>query len=456
MAASGVDPGDEAEVARWMDEYDQALDPAFGEEELGLKELLGLPDRIPPLRLQPEEELAAAARRSELLDRLRRLSLWAVEHGRDAEQWTVSDVIAVAETLGVPVPESVEGPADIPDLPFLWDLAVDAEFFDPGLPTAPGPAFDEWPDGSAEEVLDIWSDALGLVTDGFFADDATDLELEDVGAFTMVVLFMARNDGIPVAELRTMVADVADAGPADRDSWDKTGGGPADRLLAILTDLGAAQVDEGIARLTPLGQYAFAGALTEDGVEVPLLPPTEEMTADDLLAFAEGVGPAELEAELAAWIASRTPAEALDELFAVAVAGGSAERMLVVSLVKTIEGAEQRWRQKLDEPVLRPYAKLALQELGNAEPELEPTAADAAWLLTDLLSAASDTADPDEVPSLLAEAVPAGQEMEVFEQMWRLDHPQVREVLELIGKSHPDKKIAKAARKASFKVQVKK
>jgi hypothetical protein len=35
--------------------------------------------------------------------------------------------------------------------------------------------------------------------------------------------------------------------------------------------------------------------------------------------------------------------------------------------------------------------------------------------------------------------------------MWRLDHPDVLEVLTLIGDHHPDKKIAKAARKAAFK-----
>jgi hypothetical protein len=52
----------------------------------------------------------------------------------------------------------------------------------------------------------------------------------------------------------------------------------------------------------------------------------------------------------------------------------------------------------------------------------------------------------------LAGAGPAGQEQQMFDVMWRLDHPQVHEVLTSLGRKHPDKKIAKAARKAAFKV----
>ncbi|MER5394212.1 hypothetical protein [Saccharopolyspora sp. NPDC002686] len=433
--------GNEPESA--MDEYD-------AEAPMGLKELLGLPDRLPPLRLPSDEELAVAARQSTLLDRLRQLALRAVE--RPGAEWAAADVIAAAEALGVRVPDSVEELDDIPDLACLWALAVDAGFFDPAHPDVPGPALEEWPDGGVEEVLDTWSDVLGLIVEGGFHGESGDLDLEDVGVFAMTMLFMARNDGMPIAELRSMIADLADAEPDAWDAWVGTSGDPADRLLAMLTDLGAALVDGGIARLTPLGQYAFAGALTASGVEVPLLPPVEETTAEELVEFAKGVGDAELEAELAAWIASRTPEEALDALLTAAAAGAVEDRMIAVTIAKTIEG-EQRWRQALDEPVLRPYAKMVFQELSGDEPEYELTAAEAAWLLTDLLSTASDAADPDEIPALLAESVPAGQEVEIFEQIWRLDHPHAREVLELIGRTHPEKRIAKAARKAALKVQ---
>ena len=51
----------------------------------------------------------------------------------------------------------------------------------------------------------------------------------------------------------------------------------------------------------------------------------------------------------------------------------------------------------------------------------------------------------------LGEAVPAGQELAVFELMARVPHPDAADVLTVIGKHHPDKKIAKLARKSAYK-----
>lgn len=47
--------------------------------------------------------------------------------------------------------------------------------------------------------------------------------------------------------------------------------------------------------------------------------------------------------------------------------------------------------------------------------------------------------------------VPRGREELLFEAMARLPHPEVTEVLTVLGKAHPDKKIAKLARKAAYK-----
>jgi hypothetical protein len=38
-------------------------------------------------------------------------------------------------------------------------------------------------------------------------------------------------------------------------------------------------------------------------------------------------------------------------------------------------------------------------------------------------------------------------------EMWRIDHPNVTEVLEALGDHHPDKGLAKAARKAAFRAR---
>jgi hypothetical protein len=99
---------------------------------------------------------------------------------------------------------------------------------------------------------------------------------------------------------------------------------------------------------------------------------------------------------------------------------------------------------------------MALARIAGTEPEemppgLEPEPEDVGWLLTDVLAATSDALGPEELAGELRQALPPGQEQAVFEVMWRLPHPNAHEVLTMLGEYHPDKKIAKAARKAAFK-----
>lgn len=453
LMAEGVDPTDETAVARWVGEAAESLGEA---QPYDLREELGLPDRLPPLRLPSDEELAAAARQSPLLDRARRLAARTVACPIKAGELRVVDTVDVAEELGFPVPDAVGGMADIPELAKLWEWAAELEFIDPGTEAVElGPTFEDWPDGDDEGVLDVWADALGLLLEEIFQDECSELDLDDVAFYAMVSLFLARSEGASVAEVRDMIREIAvDESTSDGawDSWVQRCGDPAERLLATLVDLGAAQIDQAVARLTPLGQYTFGGALTDGGVEVPLLPPVEEMGAFDLVDFAKGATDEELAAETEAWFAVRGAAAATDDLLTAAAEGEAEDRMIAVAIAAPLaEIATQRWRQALDEPMLQPYAKVTLHQMDPSE-ELESTVTDAARLLTDMLAAALDSVDLDELPELLAEMVPAGQEPTIFEEMWRLDHPAVRDVLTLIGDQHPDKKIAKAARKATFKI----
>ena len=82
-------------------------------------------------------------------------------------------------------------------------------------------------------------------------------------------------------------------------------------------------------------------------------------------------------------------------------------------------------------------------------PGLEPELADLAWLLTDVLAALSD--DPDELPQQIRDSVPPGQEQQMFDAMSRSAHPDAASVLSLIGERHPDKRIAKEARRSAFR-----
>jgi hypothetical protein len=130
--------------------------------------------------------------------------------------------------------------------------------------------------------------------------------------------------------------------------------------------------------------------------------------------------------------------------------------MLAVAAVTRIgAAAEHAWQDSLDVPELRAYAKIALMGLADGEdrPDLQPLPDDLAWVTTDMLALACDEEfpDPEDIAASFREAVPEGQEATVFELMWRGSHPDVIDVLNHLGRYHPDKRIAKAARTAAYK-----
>jgi hypothetical protein len=120
----------------------------------------------------------------------------------------------------------------------------------------------------------------------------------------------------------------------------------------------------------------------------------------------------------------------------------------------------------LSQRELRGYAKATLATLAvddgdpatDMPPGLELAEDDLAWVLTDALvtDGWGDTDDdveyePAALAKRLGEAIPAGREPAAFEMMARVPHPDAASVLTVIGKYHPDKKIAKAARKSAYK-----
>jgi hypothetical protein len=207
-----------------------------------------------------------------------------------------------------------------------------------------------------------------------------------------------------------------------------------------------------------LATSALRIQLEHSGIDIPVLPPVQEMTAADLIAVADGSTEQEVAAEMTAWLELRGAEAAADELLQAAATGSAADRLFATALTAQIgTAAEPQWRRALDDPLLRPHAKLALARLADTEPPnapagLEPTPEDLAWLLTDTIAATCHDLEPDEVADQLHEALPpGGQPQELLDVMWRLPHPDVVEVLTLVGDHHPDKKIAKVARKAAFK-----
>jgi hypothetical protein len=471
------------------------------EEDVSFKDVFGLPDRLPPMRLPSEAELAAEARGAPLIGQLRTLAAWlgtgrAVTENGELAGGDAAEA-AAALGLGVPSPRDDQAlpgltdlPAvgrmrDVPRLDHLWQLALDAgfvEFDDDESHAVPGEVAEAFGDGDDDEVLDIWKMVFALVIgttlDVAAAQDprrSRELDFFGHGAGLAMMLFLGRQDGLPVAEASEMIRSVVlgDLAPAQGAkawrSWVRAHGDPAGLLLDLMAELRAVRVsdsDDGdLARLTPMGLAAIRTQLVESGVEVPILPPADQMTAAELLAMADGASEEEFEAETAAWLAHRTPESAARALLSAAAESDPASRMLAVAVVTEFGApAEPAWRDALGQPELRGYANIALAVLAGGDPtadmpaDLDLTPDDLAWMLTDRLvmegwADLDDDADhdPAALGERLREAIPAGQEPAVFEMMARVPHPDAASVLTVVGKLHPDKKIAKAARKAAYK-----
>lgn len=527
MISDGVDLTNQDTVHRWIARYNQRVatgrpdddeledfdladdavdgadfdldDDAVDAADFSLKDTFWLPDRLPPVRLPPEPELAAMSRTAPLLGRARRLAEW-VAPGRDVTQdleLTAEDTIAAARELGIEVPvrtdtgaETLPGmpgpPAiismyDVPELARLWDIAFDAGFLQLDLDgdrMEPGEELGCWPGGSDEEVLGVWATTLPCVLDRLEDDADLDdrlgglLDFTGVGWALMVMLFLANSEGIPIGVCSGMIREAAteglapDQGEEAWQAWIGSHGDPAEYLLGLLQELGAVSLPEQlpgagaedgpVTRLTPLGTWAMRDLLLEDDVEIPLLPPPDQMTAADLLAVADGLDEEEFEAEMAAWLELRSPDAAAGELLAAAAEGGPMKRLLAVGTARRLgAAAEPAWRDSLGRPELRPYAKVILTEIAGGEPGvtalpgLKPEAADIAWMLTDTLATMPD--DPEELPQQIRDAIPPGQEQQAFDAISLSRHPDAASVLSLIGRHHPDKRIAKAARRSAYK-----
>ena len=511
MVADGVDMSDQTAVDRWIAEYNARVDPAGAVfdpgqeyeddgESINFKDAFGLPDQLPPMRLPAEAELAGMARGAPMIDQLLALAAWlgtgrAVTENAELDG---GDAAEAATALGLGVPTSRDDQAlpgladlpavgrmrDVPRLDYLWRLALDAGFIEldeDETHAIPGEVAQAWQGGDDDEVLDIWEMMFALVMgtlDVVASLDprrSSELDFLGQGAALAVMLFLARPDGLPVTEVSEVIRSSAvdEVAPARAEkiwqSWVRAHGDPARLLLDQMVAVGAVRIsdseDGDAARLTPLGLAAMRTQFADSEVEVPLLPPAEEMTAADLIAMAEGASEEEFQAETAAWLTYRTPESAARELLSVAVESDPASRVLAVAVVTELGApAEPVWRDVLGQRELRGYAKATLATLAGCDPaaavpsELELADDDLAWVLTDTLVAdgwddLDDEAgyEPVALAERLGEAIPAGRELAAFEMMARVPHPDAASVLTVIGRYHPDKKIAKAARKSAYK-----
>ncbi|MZD05469.1 hypothetical protein GTW43_10290, partial [Streptomyces sp. SID5785] len=211
----------------------------------------------------------------------------------------------------------------------------------------------------------------------------------------------------------------------------------------------------GMVRLTPLGLYGIRARMIEAGVEAPAVGDLAEKGADVLLDGTAAFPQTAAQAEIELWLARREPLAAARELLVAARGGdqGAPLRRLRCQQALSLVGAEAEpaLREVLEDAELGGLARVWLAEHGAAD--VPPPSQDLVfWLTVDTIAAQLSLEGNSEELQALVEGL-AAQHSGFFSAAWRVDHPATADVLEAMGRLHPDKKVAKEARKAAFKAR---
>ncbi|MFF2849238.1 hypothetical protein ACFVT5_23350 [Streptomyces sp. NPDC058001] len=241
----------------------------------------------------------------------------------------------------------------------------------------------------------------------------------------------------PVDEALMADADEDFADPADADADD--------------TDVSR----YGMVRLTPLGLYGVRARMLEAGVDAPAVGDLADKGADALLDGTAAFPQRAAQAEIEEWLTRREHLAGARELLAAARGGdpGAPLRRLRCQQALSLVGAdaEPALREVLDDAELGGLARVWLAEQGATDVP-PPSEELVFWLTVDTIAAQLAAEGNSEELQALVEGL-AAQHSGFFDAAWRVEHPATPDVLETMGRLHPDKSIAKRARKAAFKAR---
>ncbi len=416
----------------------------------------GGPPRLPTVRLAPREELAAAARVAPLLRAARDVARW-VGPGRaltKAGRLRRGDVVAAATHLEL-IPAEFDA---------AWRVAVAARMLElADTRVEAGDRLDVLASGTADDVLAVWDAALTAMLEAEDLDGMATALYTVGGPVRMDALFDAY---LAAADTRRRGARGPGPGPDGEPATDRgvlqDEGAALSVALEMLADLGVVElgadepgVDEDGGALTvtlaPLGVWGVHRRLRAQGWHVPVTGGGARGDATALLATLANCDVEDGEAEIASWLAGRTPRQAAAELISAASQGSPGLRGAGFAVLDRIgEDAVAPIREALADPVLRAHAAVWLHEHGeDAELDRE----DRAWLLVDLGAGLLEEADPKDVVAELLPDVPPDAQAELVAGLWRVRHPGVTDLLTALSDHHPDPGVSRAARKAAFKAR---
>nr|WP_221475601.1 hypothetical protein [Sphaerisporangium rubeum] len=396
---------------------------------------------LPAVRLPTGADVAAAVRADGLLRHAHEVVAWMRHGGRTPTArgaLRVRDARRATGELGVPAPA------------LAWELALSIGLASTGPheETAGPPALADRDDA---EVLDLWAGAVAFLTGGPLAPVTGSPRVDAELPVLHDLLYRSQE---PLT-LEAFGEHMSGAWGADeRDPPDAPQEPPEDLGAALdaLALLGTVERDGDELRLTPQGLWGLREVYSRMGLTAPVAPDPADGDASVLIdALLGGVRPAQAETDVTGWLERRTPPEAAHDLLEAARGGGAPHRGAAARVLDRLgPEAASSVRSFLEDLQLRPHAVRWLERHGLDAPDLTPQ--EILWLDVDVLAAVvpAAEADPAAFESTVAAARPSAR---VIEEMWQVDHPDVAEVLDLLGRHLPDKDAAKAARKAAFKAR---
>ncbi|MEU4246178.1 hypothetical protein AB0F15_02085 [Amycolatopsis sp. NPDC026612] len=395
---------------------------------------------LPPVRLPSATEALAAAERSAALADLRRYVAeldGASERGITLlPRWAEAcGLVRVLKGTHVPVKKN----AKLLTQPLeLW-----ARAFETLGEAGYGIATED--DEVPFEFGMLFPDFLGGLQMALYSAGGTPMPLELLYGLadempSLLVGLEIRRDSQWRYALRVTLEVLDRLGAIERSTAD------AEELAKIAELTGHPEPDPTLVSLTPLALWALNRMLRDEGADAPIAGELAMAPLETLCAHVADASPEIAEAEVAAWVAHRSAADAAAEAadFLREAAGPTQRLFALLALGEAGDAGFADARTVREEGGIA-GAVMAAWLVERGETAAETLTADEMCLgMTDHLAAM------DELGVLFDELDALDNPLSVVDVIAAADHPARPRLLDVIAEEHPDRKIAKQARKARF------
>ncbi len=417
------------------------------------------PPAVGPVRAPTDDEVAAAIAQARMFAQVRGLAarcdppgltLTAKGNLRLAD---ARRMVTELETDDEPDPphHKLGSAAELPYLSWLVDTAIEAgavRRLRGRLVAVAGFGHRSDRDAYARTVRGALAAGLGSSMSWTWGTVAPD----DDGGLALLLLAELLDAGDAGASVRDITEHItsllANAGPLAV----LLGSSEIEHQLARLADLGlVTRAADDLVTLTAAGRSVGAELVAEDGIEVVFRADPVTADAAELVASMLLLDEDDARTDLMAWAATH-PSGAGEVVAAVLHADHGAGVVLgLLEMAGTVFGhdADQAATKHLEGPHA-PLVTMSLLLRGA----IEPSSVDPELMLVGTVEVAAamlDEAGPEGVVEFIGTDV--DQATDVLSMLWRAEHERTVEVLDVLGHHHPDKKIAKAARRSLMKAR---